>query len=110
MGVGLDGMEENIMKKGMCLVLFLVLVSLPALGAPICLPRDKLVKELKDKYGEVVEYIGILGKGEALMEIWVGENRSWSIMLTPPKGLSCIMAVGTDWQEARHKAIKGEGT
>lgn len=100
------------MQKGLLigLVCLMVSSSAMALPQPICLPREKLVEVLEKLYGEVVVYIGILGKGEALMEVWISEEtKTWSIMFTPPRGSSCIIATGREWQKSKHKGVKGEG-
>ena len=96
--------------KGFLVLVFLVAFSGQAMGQVVCLPREKLEEVLQDKYGEVVEYFGISGNNNLLMEIWLSENGSWSLMFTPTKGDSCIMATGTDWQKAKHKGIKGNVT
>ncbi len=95
------------MKKGIWVGLVILLVSSPAMAAPVCLERAQILRVLEESHGERVEYVGVVGTGEALMELLISESGSWSIMFTPPIGVSCIMAVGTGWQKKRN--MKGSG-
>lgn len=78
----------------------LPLGSDPAFGqsAPVtCRTRDSLLTQLEQKYGEVPVAIGIAGG--ALVELLSTEDgMTWTIILTTPKGLSCLIASGEGWR------------
>ena len=39
-----------------------------------------------------------LGGGAAVLELYVSEAGTWTVVQTRPNGLSCIMAAGDNWQ------------
>jgi len=85
---------------GLLAVSVLPLGSDPAFGqdAPVtCRARDSLLTQLEQKYGEVPVAIGIAGG--ALVELLSTEDgMTWTIILTTPKGLSCLIASGEGWR------------
>ncbi len=64
-----------------------------------CGLRDSVVEKLDKEYGEVRRGFGLAGS-TAIFEIWASEETStWTILKTYPSGLTCVIAVGDDWQE-----------
>ncbi|PWJ11441.1 hypothetical protein [Jannaschia seohaensis] len=73
-----------------------------------CGLREDLVAALLDQFGENFSGGG-LKDDKAVYEIWTSEEAgTWTLLLTRPNGISCILASGTDWQPqlARH-IVKG---
>ncbi|TFL19189.1 hypothetical protein [Jannaschia formosa] len=73
-----------------------------------CAPRERIVEKLLDTYGENFSGGG-LQSDSAVYEVWTSaEQGTWTILLTRPNGISCVMAAGTDWrpQLERH-IVKG---
>ena len=67
----------------------------------VCGPRPQIVAALQIHYGEETKGGG-LQSGEALYEVWASEDeRTWTILMSRADGISCIMASGTDWRDAR---------
>ncbi|MFQ5624638.1 MAG: hypothetical protein ACE5FS_14730 [Paracoccaceae bacterium] len=77
------------------LPLFLLLAA-PAHAIAICAPRAIMVKSLAEGYQEHPAGIGITGAG--VVELFTSEKSTWTLTLTVPKGLSCIVAVGESWE------------
>lgn len=76
--------------------MLLVPVAAPAQGSS-CGPRDEVVATLLDRYGENFSGGGLQGE-RAVYEVWTSDEvGTWTILLTRPDGISCIMASGTDW-------------
>ena len=75
-------------------------LPMAAHAANNCVPRDALIERLESKYGE--QYAGGgLQNAERVFEVWFSKgDGSWTILMTRADGLSCIMASGTNWQEA----------
>ena len=73
-----------------------------AQGAPaVCRARDGLLSQLESKYGEVPVAIGVTGGdgGGALIGLLTAKDgMTWTIILTTPKGLSCLIASGEGWR------------
>ncbi len=73
-----------------------------AQGAPAaCGARDGLLSQLARKYGEVPVAIGVTGgvAGGALVELLTDKDGlTWTLILTTPQGLSCLIASGEGWR------------
>ena len=60
----------------------------------VCGQRDDIVKQLQVKYGETRRSVG-LQQGRGVVEIYASEKTgSWTILVTDPRGMSCLMAAG----------------
>ncbi len=88
-----------------------LILGMAAVGPPdaqaqmACGTRDSVVAKLGDKYGEVRHGGGLAGP-TAIFEIWTSEaTGTWTILKTTPSGLTCVMAVGEDWQDDAGEAI-----
>lgn len=69
-----------------------------AQGAPaICRARDGLLTQLESKYGEVPVAIGV-ADGRLIELLTVKDGVTWTIILTSPKGVSCLIASGEGWR------------
>lgn len=65
---------------------------------PQCNTRDQVIKQLREKYGEAPVGLGVTHNG-GLVEILSTENgESWSIVVTSPQGMSCLVAAGEGWR------------
>lgn len=75
-----------------------VLVPTAGFAAPkVCAERDSIIDKLKNKYGEAERGMGLSGS-EAMIEIWSSEKTgTWTIVMTRPDGVSCVMAAGDSW-------------
>lgn len=63
-----------------------------------CGKRDKVVGHLASKYGETRHSIG-LQQGRGVVELFANaESGSWTILLTTPQGVSCLIASGDAYQ------------
>ncbi len=69
-----------------------------AQGAPaVCRARDGLLSQLESKYGEVPVAIGV-ADGQLIELLTAKDGITWTIILTSPKGMSCLIASGDGWQ------------
>jgi len=67
-----------------------------------------MVVKLKKKYGESERGMGLSGT-EVLIEVWSSEKTgTWTIVMTRPNGIACVMAAGDSWTSA--PAEKGPET
>lgn len=90
------------MKTGAkaALVLATTLAAVPALAQPAqnCAPRDVVVDRLAERYGETRQSIG-LGANNAVVEVFAShESGSWTITVTMPNGLTCLVASGQAYE------------
>ncbi|MFT4962593.1 MAG: hypothetical protein ACI92Z_003693 [Paracoccaceae bacterium] len=93
---------------GLSLLFGMAATAPPAIASPNCGLRDTVILQLSTKYSEQLT-VGGLQKVQgiqALMEIWSSpETGSYTVLLTNPNGVSCIVAAGTDFFEAVPKSI-----
>jgi hypothetical protein len=67
-----------------------------ALGQPKCEKREVVLKLLSDDFAEVPTAIGLVASG-GVMELLTSERGSWTLILTLPTGMSCLIASGDSW-------------
>lgn len=64
-----------------------------------CAPRERVVERLAEGYGETRQAIG-LGANNAVVEVFASdESGSWTITVTMPNGLTCLVASGQAFEE-----------
>jgi hypothetical protein len=82
-------------------------VSLPAAAADpaaVCGPRKDIMAQLSQSFSEAPTAIGVTSTGELLQVLASADKSTWTIVVSRPDGLSCIVAAGADWQEKREVA------
>ncbi len=74
-----------------------------------CAPRDQVIAQLADRYGETRQSIG-LGSNNTVIEVFASDDTgTWTILATLPNGLSCLMASGQAY-EALAENLPAKGT
>ena len=63
-----------------------------------CGKRNEIVKMLSDKYRETPRALGIAGQTN-LLEVYTSKSGSWTLLLTQPRGRTCIVGAGQSWEE-----------
>jgi len=70
-----------------------------AQNARNCGQRDAVLSRLAEGYGESRQSMG-LGANNAVMEVFASsETGSWTITVTMPNGLTCLVASGQSFEE-----------
>ncbi len=64
----------------------------------VCSERTKFVDQLSVNYAENTVGLGIVNNGSVL-EILVSKNGTWTILVTKPNGISCVVATGEAWEK-----------
>ncbi len=63
-----------------------------------CAPRAMVLKHLTEKYGEARRGIGLVQQG-SVMEVFASdETRTWTIIVTLPNGMTCLVASGEAYE------------
>ncbi|TCK99780.1 hypothetical protein BXY66_3484 [Shimia isoporae] len=88
-----------------------VLFGMAAAAPPVsaqglhCADRNRVVERLANKYSEVLTAGGLQGattNQTTLVEVWASEKTgTFTVILTNPQGVSCIVAAGTDWRQGQ---------
>jgi len=75
----------------------IVLVGFTAQAQSVCTERAKFVDQLAVNYAENTVGLGLVNNGNVL-EILVSKNGTWTILITKPTGISCVVATGEAWE------------
>lgn len=76
----------------------LFLASPAAAAAPTCNARDSVVQSLGNKYREVPVAAGITNGGKLIEVLSNDSGTTWTIIVTTPQGVSCLIAAGEGWR------------
>jgi hypothetical protein len=82
------------------------LVLTPPATAGPCAPHKELAKYLAENHFERRRGAGLTRDGK-LFEIFISEKGTWTVLVSLPTGVSCIVLDGTDW-EGRSLAVGPE--
>ncbi len=63
-----------------------------------CGARDTVVDRLSSKYGESRQSIGMAPKGRVVEVFASHETGTWTITVTTPNGLMCLVASGQSYE------------
>ena len=68
-----------------------------AQAQPTCMARDLLVEQLTERYDEVPVGRGLQSASQ-LLEVWASiASGTYTVFVTRPDGLACIVATGKNW-------------
>ncbi|NOD65053.1 MULTISPECIES: hypothetical protein [unclassified Ruegeria] len=84
----------------------------PPAFAQNCAERESIITKLQESYAEELAFGGLQKTrgAQSVMEVWTSKKTgSYTVLVTNANGISCIVAVGTDFFEAIPK-IKIDGT
>lgn len=76
----------------------LTLTASSAHAQQFCAARDKVVAQIEKQFKEKVSGRGLAAQGKQLIELFVSQTGSWTMLVSDPQGRSCVMASGEDWQ------------
>lgn len=73
-------------------------IASPALSqeAPVCGVRADIVGKLSKDFRETPMAVGMVNQS-AVMEIFVSDTGTWTILATRPDGISCLVSAGEGW-------------
>ena len=64
-----------------------------------CVLRDAAVSQLESRYNERVVGRGLVKEGRAMIELFVGDAGTWTVVVTDTQGRSCLVANGESWTQ-----------
>ena len=67
-------------------------------GTPRCAPHADMLSVLAKQYGEAPQAIGIVN-GNHVVEVLSSKAGTFTILVTRPDGMACILAAGQDFEE-----------
>lgn len=78
-------------------LLALVLLSTTTQAQQVCTFEKNLGDKLASKYQEEKRVEALAGDG--ILEIYVSQKGTFTMIVTYPSGLSCVKGIGTDWSD-----------
>ncbi len=73
------------------------LFATPANAQAVCGDRNEIVSRLESGYNEKVSALGLAGNG-GVVELYTSQKGSWTLLMTQPNGMSCLIAAGENWE------------
>lgn len=73
-----------------------------ALGLGPCETRDAMVATLAERYREVPVALGVTKAGSLVEVLQNVANETWTLIVTSPQGISCLVFSGDGWREQKH--------
>ncbi|MDJ0685812.1 MAG: hypothetical protein QNJ84_14025 [Alphaproteobacteria bacterium] len=74
-----------------------LLMSSPSTAQSICGPHEDIIKKLETTYKETEAGVG-LATGGGVVQLYVSEGGSWTVLVTRPNGVTCLVAGGQNWE------------
>ena len=94
-------------KSSAALLLGAVAIGSPAAAqqpAGACGPHTAVIKALGDKFHETQSATALTSAGTLLEVLTASDGSTWTIIVSRPDGLSCVVAAGQNWQEKSNQA------
>lgn len=70
----------------------------PAQAQQQCDERAKVIGHLANKYQEAPVAIGVTSSGGLVEVLSTGDGNTWTIIVSNPNGVSCLLAAGEGWR------------
>ena len=71
-----------------------------AMAAPVfCGARNDVLTKLANDFREQPASVALMSDGQLLEVLKSDSKLTWSILVTSPNGVSCIVAAGESWQD-----------
>lgn len=96
------------MWKTLALSAGLAVIASTAMAQPQCDQRDSVLELLAQKYKEAPVAIGVTHNGGLVEVLSTGNGTTWSIIVTTPTGMSCLVAAGEGWRVKEQVALEPE--
>lgn len=85
------------MWKSLLLGTVFAIFSTTAFAQSQCNDRDSVIALLAKKYKEAPVALGVTNTGGLVEVLSTGNGDTWTIIVTTPQGLSCLVAAGEGW-------------
>ena len=96
------------MWKTIALGAGLALLSTAAAAQSQCNDRQKVIDLLAQKYKEAPVASGVTNNGGLVEILSSDKGNTWTIIVTTPQGVSCLVAAGEGWRAMQKVALDPE--
>jgi len=73
-----------------------------------CDERTKVIGHLAKKYQEAPVAIGVTSSGGLVEVLSTGDGNTWTIIVSNPNGVSCLLAAGEGWRAIHFDETAGD--
>ena len=94
-------------KTHLIAVALIAATSATAAAETLCGSRETVMKQLASEYQEAPVGIGLASNG-AVVELLTSSNGTWTLLVTMPRGPTCLMGTGEAWQPVARKVAMKE--
>ncbi|NOD92741.1 hypothetical protein GS636_08090 [Ruegeria sp. HKCCD4884] len=92
-------MDKTLFKLTMGLGIMVLAAQQVQAAGQNCAPREDVLTRLHETYGETRRGLGLARQG-AVMELFASsESGSWTITVTLPNGVTCLVTSGQAYEE-----------
>ncbi len=96
------------MWKKLALVTGFTFVATSAMAQPQCNERDNVLDLLAKKYQETPIAAGVTNTGGLVEVLTDIKSGTWTIIVTTPQGMSCLVAAGEGWRNMEQISLEPE--
>ncbi len=86
----------------------LIATTAMAQAQPQCNERDNVLELLAKKYQETPIAAGVTNTGGLVEVLTDIKSGTWTIIVTTPQGMSCLVAAGEGWRNMEQIALDPE--
>ncbi|WP_050929165.1 hypothetical protein [Aestuariivita boseongensis] len=91
-------MNETVFKLTLGFGLLALAATEVSAQSANCAPRAMVIERLADTYGESRQSIGLGGEGQIVETFASAETGTWTITVTLPSGITCLVASGQAYE------------
>ena len=95
--------RTSVIRTAFAMASVLCLWAWTAQAQQACVPRDRAVLQL-DQFEEQVAGRGLTANGSRVLELFVSESGTWTLLASDVRGRSCVMASGESWHPVKQVA------
>jgi hypothetical protein len=74
-------------------------MAIPSVADAACASRGKLIETLSSKFSEAPVAMGLSNSGGVVEILTSPGGDTWTIIVTTPDGMSCMIAAGESWED-----------
>jgi len=92
-------------------IVFMValMVAAPVFAQPACTSRSDVVSQLQARFKEAPVALGLTNTGSVVEVLANDKGTTWTIIITNPSGVSCLIAAGEGWENMPELASSDPG-
>jgi len=91
--------------RSLGIFIFILFLNFPVSAQTVCGIHNVVSDKLKSTFDEEPSGRGLASNG-GMLEVYTSPDGSWTITLTRPDGISCLMSTGEHWETFEREDIE----